>query len=71
MGLSVAVFADSTSRWAEAFGNLQLGWKRCQRKKVSQRHSTRLAQFYERGVAVITLGGIGHGSIVVAEPARW
>ena len=36
MGYSVALMADSTSRWGEAMREISVDWKRCQAKKVFQ-----------------------------------
>lgn len=65
MGLDVAVFADSTSRWAEALRELGA---RLEEMPVEEGFPSslpaRLAQFYERGGAVRTLGG-ERGSITI------
>lgn len=57
-GYSVAVFADSTSRWAEALRELAA---RLEEMPAEEGYPatlpTRLAQFYERGGAVTTLAG--------------
>ncbi len=57
-GLNVAVFADSTSRWAEALRELAA---RLEEMPAEEGYPatlpTRLAQFYERGGAVTTLAG--------------
>ena len=34
MGYNVALMADSTSRWAEAFGKFPADWRRCPRRKA-------------------------------------
>lgn len=58
MGLSVAVFADSTSRWAEALRELAARLEEMPAEEgFPASLPTRLAQFYERGGAVTTLSG--------------
>ena len=58
MGKSVAVFADSTSRWAEALRELAARLEEMPAEEgFPATLPTRLAQFYERGGAVTTLGG--------------
>jgi V/A-type H+-transporting ATPase subunit A len=58
MGMSVAVFADSTSRWAEALRELAARLEEMPAEEgFPASLPTRLAQFYERGGAVTTLGG--------------
>ena len=58
MGLSVAVFADSTSRWAEALRELAARLEEMPAEEgFPASLPTRLAQFYERAGAVTTLGG--------------
>lgn len=58
MGLSVAVFADSTSRWAEALRELAARLEEMPAEEgFPASLPTRLAQFYERGGAVTTLAG--------------
>ncbi len=58
MGLSVAVFADSTSRWAEALRELAARLEEMPAEEgFPATLPTRLAQFYERGGAVNTLAG--------------
>lgn len=58
MGLNVAVFADSTSRWAEALRELAARLEEMPAEEgFPASLPTRLAQFYERGGAVSTLGG--------------
>ncbi len=58
MGLDVAVFADSTSRWAEALRELGARLEEMPAEEgFPASLPTRLAQFYERGGAVTTLGG--------------
>ena len=58
MGCDVAVFADSTSRWAEALREMTV---RLEEMPAEEGFPgilpLRLAQFYERGGAVTTLGG--------------
>jgi len=58
MGLSVAVFADSTSRWAEALRELAARLEEMPAEEgFPASLPTRLAQFYERGGSVTTLAG--------------
>lgn len=58
MGRNVAVFADSTSRWAEALRELAARLEEMPAEEgFPATLPTRLAQFYERGGAVTTLGG--------------
>ncbi len=58
MGLDVAVFADSTSRWAEALRELAARLEEMPAEEgFPATLPTRLAQFYERGGAVTTLAG--------------
>jgi V/A-type H+-transporting ATPase subunit A len=58
MGYNVAVFADSTSRWAEALRELAARLEEMPAEEgFPATLATRLAQFYERGGAVTTLGG--------------
>ena len=57
-GLDVAVFADSTSRWAEALRELAARLEEMPAEEgFPTSLPTRLAQFYERGGAVTTLAG--------------
>ena len=57
-GRNVAVFADSTSRWAEALRELAARLEEMPAEEgFPASLPTRLAQFYERGGAVTTLGG--------------
>ncbi|KPJ75418.1 MAG: ATP synthase subunit A [Planctomycetes bacterium DG_20] len=57
-GRNVAVFADSTSRWAEALRELAARLEEMPAEEgFPATLPTRLAQFYERGGAVMTLGG--------------
>lgn len=65
MGLSVAVFADSTSRWAEALRELAARLEEMPAEEgFPASLPTRLAQFYERGGAVTTLAG-DRGSVSI------
>jgi len=65
MGLSVAVFADSTSRWAEALRELAARLEEMPAEEgFPASLPTRLAQFYERGGAVTTLAG-ARGSVCI------
>jgi V/A-type H+-transporting ATPase subunit A len=58
MGLNVAVFADSTSRWAEALRELAARLEEMPAEEgFPATLPTRLAQFYERAGAVTTLEG--------------
>jgi V/A-type H+-transporting ATPase subunit A len=58
MGLNVAVFADSTSRWAEALRELAARLEEMPAEEgFPATLPTRLAQFYERAGAVTTLAG--------------
>jgi V/A-type H+-transporting ATPase subunit A len=58
MGKSVAVLADSTSRWAEALRELATRLEEMPAEEgFPATLPTRLAQFYERGGAVTTLAG--------------
>ena len=58
MGLNVAVFADSTSRWAEALRELATRLEEMPAEEgFPATLPTRLAQFYERAGAITTLGG--------------
>ena len=57
-GFNVAVFADSTSRWAEALRELAARLEEMPAEEgFPATLPTRLAQFYERGGAVTTLAG--------------
>ncbi|MGB2998946.1 MAG: V-type ATP synthase subunit A [Phycisphaerae bacterium] len=57
-GRSVALFADSTSRWAEALRELAARLEEMPAEEgFPATLPARLAQFYERGGAVETLGG--------------
>jgi V/A-type H+-transporting ATPase subunit A len=65
MGKSVAVLADSTSRWAEALRELAARLEEMPAEEgFPASLPTRLAQFYERAGAVTTLGG-ARGSISI------
>ncbi len=65
MGRSVAVFADSTSRWAEALRELAARLEEMPAEEgFPASLPTRLAQFYERGGAVTTLAG-KHASVSI------
>ena len=68
MGKHVAVFADSTSRWAEALRELAARLEEMPAEEgFPATLPTRLAQFYERGGSVTTLAGTrGSVSIVGA-----
>jgi V/A-type H+-transporting ATPase subunit A len=64
-GRNVAVFADSTSRWAEALRELSARLEEMPAEEgFPATLPTRLAQFYERGGAVTTLSG-ERGSISI------
>jgi V/A-type H+/Na+-transporting ATPase subunit A len=64
-GRHVAVFADSTSRWAEALRELAARLEEMPAEEgFPATLATRLAQFYERGGAATTLGG-QDGSITI------
>ncbi len=64
-GRHVAVFADSTSRWAEALRELAARLEEMPAEEgFPATLATRLAQFYERGGAVTTLAGQS-GSITI------
>ena len=64
-GRNVAVFADSTSRWAEALRELAARLEEMPAEEgFPATLATRLAQFYERGGAVTTLNG-QEGSITI------
>jgi V/A-type H+-transporting ATPase subunit A len=65
MGYDVAVMADSTSRWAEALRELSGRLEEMPAEEGFPAYlPTRLAEFYERGGRVETLGG-GSGSISI------
>ncbi|MEA3366683.1 MAG: V-type ATP synthase subunit A, partial [Planctomycetota bacterium] len=64
-GRNVAVFADSTSRWAEALRELSARLEEMPAEEgFPASLPSRLAQFYERGGAVETLGA-GRGSVSI------
>lgn len=64
-GRNVAVFADSTSRWAEALRELAARLEEMPAEEgFPATLATRLAQFYERGGAATTLTGL-EGSITI------
>ncbi|HAT73337.1 MAG TPA: V-type ATP synthase subunit A [Elusimicrobia bacterium] len=65
MGYDVAVFADSTSRWAEALREMAARLEEMPAEEgFPASLPSRLAQFYERGGAVTTLGG-DRGSVSI------
>jgi V/A-type H+-transporting ATPase subunit A len=65
MGYDVALMADSTSRWAEALREISGRLEEMPAEEGFPAYlATRLAEFYERAGAVITLGG-QHGSVSV------
>lgn len=65
MGYHVAVMADSTSRWAEALREISGRLEEMPAEEGFPAYlASRLAQFYERAGAVITLGG-ERGSVSV------
>ena len=65
MGYHVAVMADSTSRWAEALRELAARLEEMPAEEGFPAYlPSRLAQFYERGGAVETQGGLD-GSISI------
>jgi V/A-type H+-transporting ATPase subunit A len=68
MGYDVAIFADSTSRWAEALRELGGRLEEMPAEEGFPAYlAARLAEFYERAGAVVTLGGLpGSVSIVGA-----
>jgi V/A-type H+-transporting ATPase subunit A len=64
-GYAVAVFADSTSRWAEALREMAARLEEMPAEEgFPASLPTRLAQFYERGGAVTTLAG-EEGSVTI------
>ena len=66
MGYSVALMADSTSRWAEAMREISSRLEEMPGEEGYPAYlSTRLAQFYERSGRVIPLGTKKEGSISV------
>ena len=65
MGHDVAVFADSTSRWAEALREMSSRLEEMPAEEgFPASLPSKLAQFYERGGAARTLGG-GRGSVSI------
>ena len=65
MGYAVAVMADSTSRWAEALRELSGRLEEMPAEEGFPAYlPTRLAEFYERGGRVETLGG-AEGSVSI------
>ncbi|MBU0979440.1 MAG: V-type ATP synthase subunit A [Nanoarchaeota archaeon] len=66
MGYSVAIMADSTSRWAEAMREIS---SRLEEMPGEEGYpaslSSRLADFYERAGIVIPLSGGPHGSVSI------
>ncbi|MBI2650321.1 V-type ATP synthase subunit A [Candidatus Woesearchaeota archaeon] len=66
MGYSVALMADSTSRWAEAMREISSRLEEMPGEEGYPAYlSTRLAQFYERSGRVITLGTKKEGSVSI------
>jgi V/A-type H+-transporting ATPase subunit A len=66
MGYSVALMADSTSRWAEAMREISSRLEEMPGEEGYPAYlSTRLAQFYERAGRVIPLGGGKEGSVTL------
>src|SRR3989344_4477039 len=66
MGYSVALMADSTSRWAEAMREISSRLEEMPGEEGYPAYlSTRLAQFYERAGRVTTLGGAKEGSVSI------
>ncbi len=66
MGYSVALMADSTSRWAEAMREISSRLEEMPGEEGYPAYlSTRLAQFYERAGRVIPLGTKKEGSVTV------
>ncbi len=66
MGYSVALMADSTSRWAEAMREISSRLEEMPGEEGYPAYlSTRLAQFYERGGRVIPLGTKKEGSVSI------
>jgi len=66
-GYSVAMMADSTSRWAEAMREISSRLEEMPGEEGYPAYlSTRLAQFYERAGRVVPLGGdVEEGSVTV------
>lgn len=66
MGYSVALMADSTSRWAEAMREISSRLEEMPGEEGYPAYlSTRLAQFYERAGRIIPLGTKKEGSVTV------
>ncbi|MBW2976330.1 V-type ATP synthase subunit A [Candidatus Woesearchaeota archaeon] len=66
MGYSVALMADSTSRWAEAMREISSRLEEMPGEEGYPAYlSTRLAQFYERAGVVVPLGAKKQGSVSV------
>jgi len=66
MGYSVALMADSTSRWAEAMREISSRLEEMPGEEGYPAYlSTRLAQFYERAGRVVPLGTKKEGSVSV------
>ncbi len=66
MGYSVALMADSTSRWAEAMREISSRLEEMPGEEGYPAYlSTRLAQFYERSGRVIPLGTEKEGSVSI------
>ena len=66
MGYSVALMADSTSRWAEAMREISSRLEEMPGEEGYPAYlSTRLAQFYERSGRVISLGTKKEGSVSI------
>ena len=66
MGYSVALMADSTSRWAEAMREISSRLEEMPGEEGYPAYlSTRLAQFYERAGRVIPLGTKKEGSVSI------
>ncbi len=66
MGYSVALMADSTSRWAEAMREISSRLEEMPGEEGYPAYlSTRLAEFYERAGCVIPLGTEKEGSVTI------
>lgn len=66
MGYSVALMADSTSRWAEAMREISSRLEEMPGEEGYPAYlSTRLAEFYERAGIVVPLGTDAEGSVTV------
>jgi V/A-type H+-transporting ATPase subunit A len=66
MGFSVALMADSTSRWAEAMREISSRLEEMPGEEGYPAYlSTRLAQFYERAGRVLPLGTKQEGSVSI------